>query len=163
MKKAFTLIEILIYSFLLALTMTLIFGILTNFFFFRGVYLTKSKVAKSLPYLLEEMAREIREANSIIYPLPGNSTSTLFLLDKENRNLVFEIENDQIIEKIEEKSFPLTPKELKIKSLEFFHSKRLPEGASLIKIKLEIEYQNPLKLREYEFFTTYYLSVTKRK
>jgi hypothetical protein len=161
-EKGITLVEVLIYSFLFTLAIFLIIGILTNFLFFQGIFLTRGEVTRSIIYLLEDMAREIRQSDEIIQPEAKNSSSEL-LLTRENKNLSFKLKNEIVIKEVEKKSFSLTPKTLKIKSLKFSHFKQLPDAPSSIKIRLEVEYKNPLRLKEYEFFIIYQTTFTQRK
>jgi competence protein ComGF len=162
MEKGFTLIEILIYTFLLALTISLIVGIMTNFLFFRGIFLTREEVVRSIPYFLEDITKEIRGADEIIYPEENKSSSEL-LLKEEGQNLSFKLKEGIIIKEVEDKTFSLTPKVLNIKSLKFLHLKQSPDAPSSVKIKLEVEYKNPLNLRGYEFFASYQTSATQRR
>lgn len=161
-KKGTTLIEILIYASLLTLTISLIIGIMTNFFSFRGMILTREETSRSIIYALEDIAREIRGADEIIYPEAKSSSSKLSLI-KEGKTLSFTLKNGIIIEEIEEKSFSLTPNVLNIKSLKFSHLKHSPDSPSSIEIKLDVEYRNPLRLKEYEYSTTYQTAATQRR
>jgi len=162
MEKGITLIEILIYASLLTLTVSLIIGILSNFLFFRGVILTREEITRSIIYLLEDIQREIKESDEILYPLPGDSSSEI-LLRKEGKDLTFKLEEGKIIKKIEERSYTLSPNTLKIRSLEFLHLKQVENTPSSIQIKIEVEYYNPINLRGYEFSSSFQTAITQRK
>lgn len=162
MKKGITLIEILIYASLLSLTVSFIIGVLSNFLFFRGIILTREETTRSIVYILEDIEKEIKQSDEILYPLPGSFSSKISL-KKEGKDLTYEIKEGKIIKKIEERSYILSPGSLKIASLQFEHLKQREDTPSSIQIKLEVEYNNPLHLREYEFSTFFQTAATQRK
>ncbi len=161
-QKGVTLIEILIYSFLLTLAITLMIGTMTNFFFVQGIFLTREEVTRSIAHFLEDATREIRQADQIIYP-KARSYSSRISFKREHKILSFRLEDGIIIKEVEGRSLPLTPKALEIKTLRFFHLKQSPDSPSSVKIELDVKYRNPLAIREYEFFTTYQTTVTQRR
>lgn len=161
-EKGITLIEILIYSFLLFFFVSFIIAILMNFFFFQAVIKTRKDMSLSILYLLENIGKEIREAQEIVSPQPREFTQKI-LIKRENKNIAFSLKNGRIMKEIDEKSYFLTPEVINIRSLTFFHSKPSTESKSLIIIELEAEYQNPLKLRGYEFFSNYRNAFLQRK
>ena len=162
MKNGFTLIEILIYTFLLSLTISFIIGILTNFFLFRGIFLTREEVARSIPYVLENITREIREADEIIYPKPAKPSSQL-LLKENGEDLLFQLKDGIIIEEVEGKVFSLTPANLNIRNLRFSLLKQSPDSPSSVQINIGLSYRNPLNLKGYDFSTFYQTSAFQRK
>jgi len=161
-NKGVTLIEILIYTFLVGLTVSLIIGIMSNFLFVRGIYITRGEVSRSIVYLLEDIVREIQHADKILKPAPKTSSSEL-LLQQNGKSLSFKLKNGTIIKEVDGKSYPLTPRTLRIKSLNFLHLQQSSEAPGSVKIKLDVEYKNPLNLREYTFSTFYETASTQRK
>ncbi|MCD5396361.1 MAG: hypothetical protein LR000_01715 [Candidatus Pacebacteria bacterium] len=161
-EKGITLIEILIYTFLVGLVISLIVGIMSNFFLFRGIYLSREEVARSISYLLENLKKEISGADAILVPLPRKTAPEL-VLEKNGKNLSFKLKDGIIIKEKEGKSLPLTPSNLDIKSLYFSHLRQGGDGPSSIKIEIGVEYRNPLHLKEYQYFALYETAVVKRK
>lgn len=156
-KKGITLIEILIYTFLVALTITFIVGILSNFFLFRGFFLTRQAVSRSFPYLLETLQKEIKMAEAIVLPGPKTSSSSL-VLEKQGKLLSFGLKDGRIVQEIDKKEFFLTPSSLQITSLTFLHLQQSSKGSS-VQIKIEVKYKNPTKLKAYDFATIYQTTI----
>lgn len=153
-SEGFTLIEILIYAFLLAITVTLIIGIVSNFLFIRGVFLTREEISRSVTFLLEDIIREIKTSDQIIYPAAGASASEL-ILQRDDQLISLKLKDGVLVKDINGNTFTLSPHNLKIDFINFQHLKQSPVALSSVRIKIGVRFNNPLHLKSYEFSTTF--------
>jgi len=118
---------------------------------------------------MEKISRSIRDADSIISPVPGNSSSSLSLTMKDSAKnpTEFALVSSDGIWKLaitEGESSPvfLTSDSAEIAELEFLNAS-YENTPGTIMARMTIEFHNPLEREEFEFERTFYLTENVRK
>lgn len=147
-KKGFTLIEILVYIVILVI----IFSAVFSFLIWSYHYNTKTKVMREVldnsRRVIEILAYEIREAESIYYPTTTSNQLSLetkhYLPEGENVSYIdFYLCGDRLcLKKESQNPIPLTTDKVEIKDLEF---RQIASTSDIpaIQVNFKIDYKNP--------------------
>lgn len=156
--KGFTLVEVLVYTALLVLIVTIV----SSFIVWAMRIQTKSKAIREVSTygnrVMEYMLSEIREAKGVYTPTsvfhtnPGQLSleTTKYLPTGEITTYIdfYQCDNRICVKKENQAPVALTPDNLEVTHLEFQHI--VTEGISSIKIHLILEQSNPQNNPEFE-------------
>lgn len=148
MKKAFTLIELLLYIGL----MTIILNV--GIYFVWQMIGSKTKnmvyveVEKNLMLSLEKISHETKRAKSLFTPaVVGEQTSELILNQPNGSNTKFYL-IDGVLWMDDGVALPLTSQRVKITELSFLRLE--PTLPGVFQVKIKINYNNPEQKKEYQ-------------
>ncbi len=155
-KKAFTLIELLIYSGIAALLMGGLILVSINMLQARSKSTTIEKINHSARFTVERINYHIRQAQEIVSPSLGNSSPFLKIIDPDGNEVTFSVSLDGILEidKTGEETNSLTIDSAIITNLEFINVSQLEGVGGSIKMTMTIEHKNPSGRRELNFGKT---------
>jgi type II secretory pathway pseudopilin PulG len=162
--SAFSLIELILYISIMAITITSLSYFLSLSIKSRLKYQSITEVDSQSFLLVQIITKAIRDAESVRTPILGSSGNILSL-EMSNASLnptVFTLSNSTVL--IQEGSgaqIPLTNSHITVENLSFINtSKENTEG--LIRIEFTLKHDNQENIQEYEYTQTYYATASLR-
>jgi len=150
MKKAFTLIEFLIYMAILATILVLMSGFFWNIIFGNIKETSYQEVQQNGRFALTKITQEIKKATGINSPLAGSSSDTLSLAMADALPTIFDLVNGKLrITQGSQGPFELTSDEVRVSNL-LFTNLSYPNTPGTIRIEMTIEHLNPSGRMEYQ-------------
>lgn len=151
-KNGFTLIEFIIYITIVALVLILVTGFLWNVILGIIKEVSYQEIQQNARFALTKIAQEIRRADGVNTPSPGQSTS-LLSLSMKNSDLnptIFDL-SDGKLRITQGKADPkfLTSDQVRVTKL-LFTNLSYSDTPGTIRIEMTIEYFNPSNLSQYQ-------------
>jgi len=150
MKKAFTLIEFLIYMAISATILVLMTGFFWDIIFGNIKETSYQEVQQNGRFALTKITQEIKKATGINSPLAGSSSNTLSLAMADASPTIFDLVNGKLrITQGSQGPFELTSDEVRVSNL-LFTNLSYPNTPGTIRIEMTIEHLNPSGRMEYQ-------------
>ena len=150
MKKAFTLIEFLIYMGILATILVLMTGFFWNIIFGNIKETSYQEVQQNGRFALTKITQEIKKAIGINNPTPGFSSNTLSLAMADASSTIFDFADGKLrITQGTQGPYELTSDEVRVSNL-LFTNLSYPNTPGTIRIEMTIGYLNPSGRMEYQ-------------
>ncbi len=163
-RKAFTLVEALVYITLMSITLvsivTLMYWILDS----RSKTQVIAEVESQSVLAIDEISQRIRNATGINSPTPGNSSSTLSLVVSDGAKNPTIIDLSAGVIRIKEgvsSEVPITTARLSITNLTFQNVTRVGTPGSM-KINFTTSYVNPANTKVFDYSKNYYFAANPR-
>ena len=152
MKKAFTLIEFLIYMAISATILVLMTGFFWDIIFGNIKETSYQEVQQNGRFALTKITQKIKKATGINIPLAGSSSNTLSLAmaDASLNPTIFDLADGKLrITQGAKGPLELTSDEVIVSNL-LFTNLSYPNTPGAIRIEMTIEYLNPSGRMEYQ-------------
>jgi len=163
-NPGFTLVELILYIGLSSILLLVISLFLTTMLSARVKQQTISEVDEQGLQIMQIITQNIRNAEAVNSPTPGNSDSTLNLsvLDASKNPTIFNLNQNTLqIKEGSESNINLTNSKIDLSSLNFENLSR--DGTpGMIRISFEMSYKNETSRQEYNYTKPFYTSVSLR-
>jgi len=165
-SKGFTLIEFLIYGVLVTTIVGLLVLMSVNILGARGRITAMEEISHNARFVMGRIAYEVRRAEQITSPLPGAESSLLELVAHDGDSLVFRLdeEEEKVLQMIIGGGIPvsLTSESVIVSDLQFSNVS-YQKGPGTVRIKMTLEFANPLDRPEWDFKRTFYATENLRR
>ena len=152
MKKGFTLIEFLIYIAIVGSILVLMTGFFWNIVFGSVKENSYQEIQQNGRFAMTKITQEIKKANEINNPLPGNSADflSLAMANPDFNPTIFDLNEGELrITQGTTGSFELTTDRVIVSNL-LFTNLSYPDTPGTIRIEMRINHLNPANRSEYE-------------
>lgn len=134
-QAGFTLIEVLIYTFILSMFLLLTTQIFITIKLSNANSMALNSLQKNYRQILTDLTRTIKAAEGVEAPLSQQSDSTLSL---NNGSIVYRLNNGVMQKVVAGEEFDLTTREVTVTNLNFENTAELNQ-TDIIKISLDLE------------------------
>jgi len=164
-KKAFTLIEFLIYIGIVTIVLLAAGAITFNVIYGKAKLDSIEELNYSARLAMNEITESIKSADLINSPVQGESASSLSLQfgDALVDPKVFDLSDGVLrVKEGDGAAVSITPDEVRVTELSFFNLS-YDGSPGTIRVKMMMEFNNPSNRQEYNFENTFYTTVNIRK
>jgi len=149
-NKGFTILEFLVYITILVIVITAIGGVALNVFQVGAKTDAIQEVAHNARFSMQKMGHAIKSANAVVFPETESNLLILEFEDEEKDPVIFDVfEKTLRIKQGNKEYVGLTTSKVNVDSINF--KKISSSGFDSVKIEMDISFNNPKGLFEYEF------------
>jgi len=164
-RDGFTLIEFLLYIGLVGIILTVAGAICLNIIFGKAKLMAIEEVSQNARFVMEDIAKKVRNAEAINSPSQGTSATTLSLqmADSAKNPTIFDISGNSV--RIQEGIGPivsLSSSEVIVSNVQFTNIS-YTDTPGTVRIQMTIKLVNPGNRQEYNFEKTFYTTANIRE